>query len=665
MVDWDGDGYYSGENEVTYMVNLSLSRGRDHFIDSSGQGFERYSPGQATIILDNTTGRFNPFNTSSPLYPYVTPGKSCRILVQEGSGGDSHSLMRGRIADIQPYNQGNRKMVKIDVVDGQQFLAGRTVKIGINIGSDPPGTFTEVRSTGWWVDLILERAGWPEAEWPRTYDQLTDYTGNVGADDTENFYTLIQYAWMWLRDAMEGIREFENVELGTFLHDREGNARFLSQHFTYDQIIELDESQLLKDINTPQPWETLRNRIEVVVNPIDVHEVDGIIGAGTGTELLWRIGGTAQNAIPVASEDSFVVEASFRWQNFSNIVPVNTFIDFEVNTLANGTGTDLTSQCTVQVSEMGNGATVTLLNNSASDGYILLLAVYGDAIYAEFESVATAEDQDSIAIYGTRAFRLTSPWMQEPAYAQEIADFLLEQLKDPTQYPAIRIENRPDIQFGLDLYVDAVHLTCDTLDINRLYRIGKIEHSWLQPTGQATLTTLKLEPYYAVGADTVFDCTLSSPFDSTAETDCSGSPAAGRMEWCLDTGWSWGATNGVDFGGGIRCDLSNVNTIGAYTNAASLSHTVILGQVVSFKYRWNGTNGGPGGSLSFRITMNSGDIVNVVPYEAIVTGEWRQMIVEVPDVGSVITELRFTKPATFVQGGNLYIDNVCIGVIIG
>lgn len=668
IVDWDSDGYYSGENEVTYMVDFSLSRGRDHFIETGGGGFERYAAGKATIILDNTDGRFNPFNTSSPLYPDVTPGKSCRILVQEGSGGTNHSLMRGRISDIQPYSQGNRKMVKIDVVDGQQFLRDRTIKIGLFQGSYPVSV-TAVRTTGWWVDLILERADWPEDEWPRTYDELTDYGGHAVPGSTEDFYTQLNYAWFWNRDALDAIRELENVELGTFLHDRDGNARFLSQHFTLDQITALDEDQLLTDITIPQPWETLRNKIEITVNPIEIHEVDGIIGAGTGTALLWSVGGLGANAIPIAAEGSFTVDATFRWQNFSSIVPINMFIDFTVNDRDDGTGTDLTPQCTVTYSEFGNGATISLSNNSISDGgYILFLGLYGDAIYAEFESTVSAEDEDSHALYGTRVFKLSSPWMQEAAYAQAGADFLLENLKDPSQYPTTRIENRADIQFALDLYVDVVHLTSDELSIDSLYRIGKIDHAWLQPTGQAVLTTLKLEPYFAVGASSEIN-NLLSPFASAVEVDGTTPPAAGRMLWTLDDTWEYGTGEGNPTGS-LRHYL--INPAGFLDKSAITSpvgHTVEAGERFDFDYIWIpgvGGSGTIGGTNLIRVEVYIGASLRVnQTYSPGPYNVWQTASFDLSEwAGETLTSIEFIRAAGAGVGFDdqrILFDNVFIG----
>lgn len=660
IVDWDNDGYFTGENEAEYMVDFSLSRGRDHLIAPNGQGFERYQAGKVSVTLDNSDGRFNPFNTSSPLYPYVTPGRTVRIAVKNGSTGTDYSLMRGKISDIQPYNVRGRKLVKIDVIDGQQFLADKTVRIGLRqtVSISP-----NLWSTGRLVDLILERANWPEDEWPRTYDLLTDYLGNLDSTFSENFYTTLAYAWFWNRNAMEAVRELENTELGTFLHDRNGNAQFLSQHKTYDNLIDIDESELLTDISLPQPWETLRNRIEIVVNPIQVEDL-------TPNPILWSIAGTDDQAIPIAAESSFVVDALFRYFNYTVVPggPGGYAVEFTVNSLADGSGSNLTSQCTVQESEFGDGATITLLNNSVTDGFITQLRVSGDPIYGAFDSVMSAEDEDSIDIYSSRTLSIQSPWTQEPAYAQELADFLLEKLKDPTPFPVIKIEARPSLQFPLDLYVDAIHLIASSLSINKVYRIGKIEHDWLNDNGQAVLTTLKLEPYFAVDAPEILDCSLYSPFSAVAET--AGTVTAPLMDWTLSGDWEHSELiSGAEEIGYIRCPLSveDVND----TAIANISYTVQANDVLSFWYRYGDTDGVDPEEIAMKFIADTADHENnysgSVPFVAAQNSGWLQFVGDFPPwmVGETVTTLKFFREFGFVVAdANFYLDSVCIGTRI-
>src|SRR3990167_9369781 len=105
QVDWLGDLSYAPpsntfNNEALRMKSLTTVRGRQHFL--SKDGFDRYEPGEAVGIFDNSDGRYDPYNTSSPLYPYVEPGRLVRILVKDGTSGTNYGVMRGVVKDIQP-----------------------------------------------------------------------------------------------------------------------------------------------------------------------------------------------------------------------------------------------------------------------------------------------------------------------------------------------------------------------------------------------------------------------------------------------------------------------------------------------------------------------------------------------------------------------------------
>lgn len=663
MVDWDGDGYFDGGNEASRMVDFSLSRGRERMV--SGDGFNRYRTGTVTVILDNDDGRYNPYNTASPLYPHVTPGKRVRIAVKEGA--NNHELMRGKVADIQPYNQGNRKMVKIDVVDGQEFLAGKNLRLGYRRNGN---VSSNLWTTGSWVYRILSEGGWPDDEWPIEYDLIADYNEDWGGND--QFFERMPYGWFWDIDALDAVRELEDAEIGTFLHARDGTARFLSRHFTYDQDITLDESEVLRDITIPQPWETLRNRVEVAVHPIAVHDVNTI---------LWQIGGLDDQAIRVAAESSFVTDAIFRYFNYTG-VPVDAIsgvfspaVSFTVNSNRAGTGTDLTSQCSVQLSELADGATVTLLNNSASVGYITNLQISGDIIFSKYKNIISAEDLDSQAIYDDRVLKINSPWQQDSGAAGEIAAFLLEHLKQPKPHPTVSMEHYSTVQFALDLYVDRIRLISPTLSIDRLYRIGAIEHKWLNPTGNAVRTVLRLEPWFAEGADNEYDYELLSTFASASESDCSGSAPAGLMEWCLDSP-AYPASNWNRIAGGALTShiyLSpGPNTSDAAEASADISYPIPANGALSYDYIYQDTDAFGAGTVvaNLILTTNQGEVYNEpVPFVATHSGmTWVQAVVDLsPYAGQTLTNITFKKNQSFADAGEgtiLRIDNVGVGVQI-
>ena len=79
QVDWNNDGILDGVNEAANMKDLpSFYRGRSYYISSGGDGFEAFQEGRVSIVLENTSRRYDPWYTSSPLYPNVVPSRKCQ-----------------------------------------------------------------------------------------------------------------------------------------------------------------------------------------------------------------------------------------------------------------------------------------------------------------------------------------------------------------------------------------------------------------------------------------------------------------------------------------------------------------------------------------------------------------------------------------------------------
>lgn len=97
-----------------YVSAVVTSRGRERDLDE-------YSTGTATIVLNDTTRRFDPSYGSSPYYGMLTPGRRVQI------GWMGVPIFRGYIDDLSnTYEAGNRmSRVTIECVDGLAILANQ------------------------------------------------------------------------------------------------------------------------------------------------------------------------------------------------------------------------------------------------------------------------------------------------------------------------------------------------------------------------------------------------------------------------------------------------------------------------------------------------------------------------------------------------------------
>lgn len=88
-VDWTTAGTWDTRNDAERMVDYKLVRGRKQFINSNGDGLQAVEPGLLQIKLDNYDGIYDPYNTSSALYPNVEPGRFIRVKISNDENVDS------------------------------------------------------------------------------------------------------------------------------------------------------------------------------------------------------------------------------------------------------------------------------------------------------------------------------------------------------------------------------------------------------------------------------------------------------------------------------------------------------------------------------------------------------------------------------------------------
>jgi len=110
--------------------------------------------------------------------------------------------------------------------------------------------------------------------------------------------------------------------------------------------------------------------------------------------------------------------------------PVAT-TDFLCNTKADGTGTNITADCTVTAVYTASGVTFTVTNNSTLNGYITFLQARGLGIYTynPIESIATSSV--SYNEFGYQPETINQPYQRDLVYGQLINQSILDANKQP------------------------------------------------------------------------------------------------------------------------------------------------------------------------------------------------------------------------------------------
>lgn len=473
-VDWNGDGIFDGTNEAAWMIGLRTRRGRKHYlrIDTSGNaiGFEHAQPGTATVVVTNKSGRYDPYNSDSALYPNIRPGRLARIRVLDSATSTIYPVIAGKITDILPI--AGKDQVWITIGDGMEVLQRQDASIDVT-------TSIAISDA---IEALLSEVGWPAA-WGTDIEETDD---------------VLSYWWANRRTLTE-ISDLADAELGTFFVAADGKATYYSRSHIGAALAGIDQTQLGKQIQLLMPWEVIRNVVTVIANPRQLSaEVD-----------LWQMADRPY----VAAGESLEVWASYIYEYqpvpaTEVVTPVAT-THYTMNEDEDGGGADLTANFTVAIDKFGEASKLTFTNAGGTGGYITLGKVRGKAIYIPAVSKLTKSDTTSIAEYESRFLTLDSRWQQSTELASNFAIWLLSFLASPQIFPQVIIEGRPTEQFTPDLF-DVQPVTIDKLGVDNNFRVSYIEHQWLKETGQAIRTIFALEPNVDLSGYWQFPTTIGS-----------------------------------------------------------------------------------------------------------------------------------------------------------
>jgi hypothetical protein len=442
-VKW-GDSWVNEARRLVYPVQSR--RGRKYLIDPGGAAFEPIQPGQITVTLENKNDRYNPWNSSSPLYGNIKPGRLVRLIAKERESGTKHTLFTGRLVDIKPVT-GLEKQVQLIAMDDLRYLEEQTVSIAAG-KTDIAGA----------ISAVLDAADFPAGSTIQACMQPVYFF------NPDN------------RNALTTIRELADASAGTFFVSRGGTARYYDRTYDSQASHTLTQDLLLKDIRVAMPWETIRNHVTVYANRRGY----------TASAVVW------QTATPIAVPALTVkyIDISFPEGTVSQPIPG---YGFAANQNPDGSGYNYTWMCGCTLTDITpTTARIRLVNLFTSATiYFLWIKIYGKLLVSD-KVYSAAEDSTSIADYGRKAFTLDNEWLQDKGYADGLSAILLDFLKDPQENPVVQIQGRPTLQYDFDLF-DKVVLDIDALSIDETFYIGMIEHEWQNDTGQDVLTTLHLQ----------------------------------------------------------------------------------------------------------------------------------------------------------------------------
>lgn len=134
-VDWDNDGSFeAAENEAARMLDLHVRRGREFKLKPEGDGFEYPRVGELNVTLDNYDRRYDPYNSSSPLYTNLLPGRRFKLTAEDNDTSTVYDVIHGLVDDIQPVS--GRDQVTITCVDDLAILRDTDLETDLYLANE-------------------------------------------------------------------------------------------------------------------------------------------------------------------------------------------------------------------------------------------------------------------------------------------------------------------------------------------------------------------------------------------------------------------------------------------------------------------------------------------------------------------------------------------------
>lgn len=483
IVDWDDDGFFTGENEAFdpatgtgRLQSLRLRMGREFLFNSSGDGL--IYPDAGTLELDvlDQAGRYDPYNASSPLAGYLYKNQKVKVIIKSEVTGTQYPVFTGRIADIRPdYGVPQKATIYID---------GEAIRLKNKIKST---VYTDVQYDAQ-ISEALTLAGWTDE---------TDID-STGSDQ-------MAYHWFSNTSAINEIEKIAEAAFGLFWVSEDGTAKYrgrINPDTSTQSVTEADIDYGYR-IRIPAPRDVLRNRARVyartrtAVNNAEVWRMidKPLIASGTG-DAIWADFTYNGESVPATSVTS----------------PVAT-TDFTANDAQDGSGTNRTANISFSTTAFSTTAKL-IPTNSGAGAYMTLLKIRANIITTDKYTFAEYEDATSIAAYGDREFTMKTDWLQDLNAANEYAQVFVSRFKDPRAFPRFKFKRSSiDKQFTTGLF-NMITINFNTFGVTGEFRTGYVERSWSINEPNVIDSVYYLEPNTTsnVGDTWVFPMTFPTVF---------------------------------------------------------------------------------------------------------------------------------------------------------
>jgi len=423
-VDWSNQGSFEAvwfplTFPVTWADGNPIDSGRIRSIscgfgrDRASQLTGRSKAGVLKATLDNRSGDYSSFNTSSPLYGYILPGRpvrltatsdaQTRVVIWQGylsqitpvahTGGDSTAMLEAH----GPLKEVNLDQIAVPMVENQ-----RTDQV---------------------IDDILDAAGWGTGSDYRSLDEGKTTISRYWADRT---YTV------------PALQDIESAEGGFIREGKAGKIIFDNRHHRLSGAALISQATFSDASGANLPYTGI---VQDAFLPhiFNIFEADVQGYTTASVAVLWTLSETGTNSPPISPGVTRTFFSRYPTESSENNArgvdawtTTAATTDVLGNSAADGSGDNVTGDLGISVTKSSETMEIALTNNGSVTAYITKLQARGTAITADDPATIRQEDATSQTAFGKRTWPSRSKFIPDTTEALKWARFNLGIYKDPT-----------------------------------------------------------------------------------------------------------------------------------------------------------------------------------------------------------------------------------------
>ena len=511
VVDWNNDGDFSdsGENITARTMKLEWKRGNDYASQLVGKAVA----GTLNATLNNVSGDYSTFNTSSALYGNLLPGRKVKLTGNDGS--TTRTLWQGFLDSIQPVPSAKgANIAQLKAIGPLGYLNKFDVSTAMYAS----------QKAGALIGVILDAAGWPE-------------------DDRDLDTGIVEFPRFWCQSTktLKALRLVEETETGLLEESPDGKIVYRDRHArsrdtksTNSQATYSDSSGAALAYSHVAQIDALKFIYNELRANLQLHSGAWILGSaslGVQTELasdpavLWTHPEVGSNSpsIEAGATKTFVAQypssgsantarAVDFWQNLTATT------DYLANDAADGSGTNRTANITVTLTKRAQSMDIALENGHSATVYITKLQAQGNAVTAKDNFEVVASDSTSQSTFGKRTYPHPGQFVPDATEAQNWADFHVQAWKEPVPLLKLTLVGNRSTATLTDIMSrdisDLVTVTANNdtgLGINEGFFVEAVHHQLDSAlTHRATMTLSQSSGYagfFVVGSSSLGNAT--------------------------------------------------------------------------------------------------------------------------------------------------------------